>query len=140
MGELEVPSNALYGANTRRAQLNFPISQLRFGRSLIKSLGLIKQSAAETNLELNLIDEKIAQSIISSSQEIIDGKQQITVPRIIAVTKTFSPNKITPLLEIGHLHFGENKIQEAENKWLDIKNRYKQVQLHMIGNLQSNKA
>lgn len=74
MGELEVPSNALYGANTRRAQLNFPISQLRFGRSLIKSLGLIKQSAAETNLELNLIDEKIAQSIISSSQEIIDGK------------------------------------------------------------------
>ena len=74
MGELEVPSNALYGANTRRAQLNFPISQLRFGRSLIKSLGLIKQSSAETNLELNLIDEKIAQSIISSSQEIIDGK------------------------------------------------------------------
>ncbi len=74
MGELEVPSNALYGANTRRAQLNFPISQLRFGRSLIKSLGLIKQSAAETNLELNLIDEKIAQAIISSSQEIIDGK------------------------------------------------------------------
>ena len=74
MGELEVPSNALYGANTRRAQLNFPISQLRFGRSLIKSLGLIKQSAAETNLELNLIDEKIAQAIITSSQEIIDGQ------------------------------------------------------------------
>ena len=74
MGELEVPSNALYGANTRRAQLNFPISQLRFGRSLIKSLGLIKQSAAETNLELNLFDEKIAQAIITSSQEVIDGQ------------------------------------------------------------------
>ena len=74
MGELKVPSDALYGANTRRAQLNFPISKLRFGRSLIKALGLIKQSAAETNLELKLIDKKVAEAIISSSQEVIDGK------------------------------------------------------------------
>lgn len=74
MGELKVPSDALYGANTRRAQLNFPISKLRFGRSLIKALGLIKQSAAETNLELKLIDKKVAEAVISSSQEVIDGK------------------------------------------------------------------
>ena len=74
MGELKVPSDALYGANTRRAQLNFPISELRFGRSFIKALGLIKQSAAETNLELNLIDKKVAEAIISSSQEVIEGK------------------------------------------------------------------
>ena len=73
MGELEVPSKALYGANTRRAQLNFPISDLRFGRSFIKALGLIIQSAAETNLELNLLDKKIAESIIISAQEVIDG-------------------------------------------------------------------
>ena len=73
MGELEVPSNALYGANTRRAQLNFPISDLKFGRSFIKALGLIKQSAAETNLELNLLDQNIADSIIKSAQEVIDG-------------------------------------------------------------------
>ena len=73
MGELEVPSNALYGANTRRAQLNFPISDLKFGRSFIKALGLIKQSAAETNLELNLLDQNIADSIINSAQEVIDG-------------------------------------------------------------------
>ena len=73
MGELEVPSKALYGGNTRRAQLNFPISNLRFGRSFIKSLGLIKQSAAETNLELGLIEKDIANAIISSSQEVIDG-------------------------------------------------------------------
>ena len=72
MGELKVPSDALYGANTRRAQLNFPISKLRFGRSLIKALGLIKQSAAETNLELKLIDKKVAEAVISSSQEVID--------------------------------------------------------------------
>jgi len=73
MGELEVPLDALYGGNTRRAQLNFPISNLRFGRSFIKSLGLIKQSAAETNLNLNLIDKKLAKAIINSSQEVIDG-------------------------------------------------------------------
>ena len=73
MGELEVPSKALYGGNTRRAQLNFPISNLRFGRSFIKSLGLIKQSAAETNLELGLIEKDIADAIISSAQEVIDG-------------------------------------------------------------------
>ena len=72
-GELEVPSKALYGGNTRRAQLNFPISNLRFGRSFIKSLGLIKQSAAETNLELGLIEKDIANAIISSAQEVIDG-------------------------------------------------------------------
>ena len=73
MGELEVPSKALYGGNTRRAQLNFPISNLRFGRSFIKSLGLIKQSASETNLELGLIEKDIANAIISSAQEVIDG-------------------------------------------------------------------
>ena len=74
MGELEVPSKALYGANTRRAQLNFPISSLRFGRSFIKSIGLIKQSAAEINKELNLLTTDIADAIIESSQEVIEGK------------------------------------------------------------------
>lgn len=44
------------------------------------------------------------------------------------------------LLENAHMHYGENKIQEAENKWIDIKNRYKDLQLHMVGKLQSNKA
>ena len=79
-------------------------------------------------------------SIIDKVKEIIDKKQQKTIPHVIAVTKTFSLNKITPLLEIGHVHFGENKIQEAENKWIDVKNRYSQIQLHMIGKLQTNKA
>ena len=79
-------------------------------------------------------------SIIVKVKEIIDRKQQKTIPHVIAVTKTFSLNKITPLLEIGHVHFGENKIQEAESKWIDVKNRYSQIQLHMIGKLQTNKA
>ena len=81
---------------------------------------------------LNLVKNKI--------KEIINRKQLKTIPQIVAVTKTFSLNEITPLLETGHLHFGENKIQEAEGKWTDVKNKYKGLQLHMIGKLQSNKA
>ena len=73
-------------------------------------------------------------------KEIVNEKQLKNDPKIIVVTKTFSLNKITPLLESGHLHFGENKIQEAESKWLEAKKRYKNLQLHMIGKLQTNKA
>ena len=72
--------------------------------------------------------------------EIISKKQLKTKPKIVVVTKTFPLNKILPLLENGHIHYGENKIQEAENKWIDTKNRYKDLQLHMVGKLQSNKA
>ena len=72
--------------------------------------------------------------------EIISRKQLKTNPKVIVVTKTFPLNKIIPLLENGHMHYGENKIQEAENKWIDTKNRYKNLQLHMIGKLQTNKA
>ncbi|SVE46094.1 uncharacterized protein METZ01_LOCUS498948, partial [marine metagenome] len=69
-------------------------------------------------------------------KEIVDEKQLKNDPKIIVVTKTFSLNKITPLLDSGHFHFGENKIQEAENKWIEVKNRNKYLQLHMIGKLQ----
>ena len=72
--------------------------------------------------------------------EIVNKKQLKTYPKIIVVTKTFPLNKIMPLLENGHIHYAENKIQEAENKWIDIKNHYKNLQLHMVGQLQTNKA
>ena len=72
--------------------------------------------------------------------EIINKKQLKSNPKIIVVTKTFPLNNIMPLLENGHTHYGENKLQEAENKWTDTKNRYKDLQLHMVGKLQSNKA
>jgi len=81
---------------------------------------------------LNFVKNKV--------KEIIDRKQLKTIPQIIAVTKSFPLNKIYPLLEVGHIHFGENKIQEAESKWLNAKNKYKNLQLHMVGKLQSNKA
>ena len=72
--------------------------------------------------------------------EIINIKQLKTKPKIIVVTKTFPIKNIVPLLEYGHIHYGENKIQEAEEKWLDIKNNYKNFQLHMVGKLQTNKV
>ena len=72
--------------------------------------------------------------------EIIKQKQLKTDPKVIVVTKTFSLDKITPLIENGHLHFGENKIQEAEIKWSKVKDVNKKINLHMIGKLQSNKA
>ena len=78
--------------------------------------------------------------VINKVKEICDRKQLKTIPEIIAVTKAFSLNNIIPLLEVGHNHFGENKIQEAETKWVKIKNQYPLLKLHMLGILQSNKA
>ena len=61
-------------------------------------------------------------------------------PNIIAVTKTFSIDHISPLINHGHLHFGENKVQEALLKWTNIKQDFIKIKLHMIGKLQSNKV
>ena len=60
--------------------------------------------------------------------------------KIIAVSKTFSFENISPLINHGHLHFGENKVQEAQSKWADLKKINPNLNLHMIGKLQSNKA
>ena len=60
--------------------------------------------------------------------------------KIIAISKTFSLKHIMPLIELGHNHFGENKVQEAATKWSQIKKEKKNLRLHMVGKLQSNKA
>ena len=62
------------------------------------------------------------------------------MPKIIAVSKTFSMDKITPLIEYGHLDFGENKVQEAMEKWSDVKLGKSNLKLHLIGGLQTNKV
>jgi len=82
--------------------------------------------------QLELVQTKI--------NEIINRKQLKTKPKIIVVSKTFSIKDVMPLLEYGHIHFGENKIKEAEEKWTEIKKKYKNLQLHMVGKLQSNKV
>ena len=61
-------------------------------------------------------------------------------PKVIAVSKTFKMDHILPLIDHGHKHFGENKVQEAVEKWSDIKKRNKDLKLHLIGKLQSNKV
>ena len=62
------------------------------------------------------------------------------LPKIIAVSKTHPIENILPLIDHGHLHYGENKVQEALDKWTDIKNQNKNIKLHLIGRLQSNKV
>ena len=62
------------------------------------------------------------------------------LPKIIAVSKTFKVEKILPLIEYGHVHFGENKVQEAVEKWTEIKSKKSNIKLHMIGKLQTNKV
>ena len=81
--------------------------------------------------KLNLVKNKV--------NEIITQKQLKTNPKIIIVSKTFTLDKIMPLIQCGHSHFGENKIQEAETKWSDIKKQFTNLKLHMVGKLQSNK-
>ena len=82
--------------------------------------------------QLNLIKHKV--------NDIVNKKQLKIDPKIIVVTKTFPLSKIVPLLKNGHVHYGENKIQEAEDKWTETKKRFENLQLHMIGRLQTNKA
>ena len=70
----------------------------------------------------------------------IDKLKKVNSINIVAISKTFPMEHILPLVKYGHLHFGENKVQEAENKWRQIKKEYLKVKLHMVGKLQSNKA
>ena len=61
-------------------------------------------------------------------------------PKIVAVSKTFKIDKILPLIEYGHYDYGENKVQEAVEKWTEIKKKYPKIKLHMVGKLQTNKV
>ena len=74
-------------------------------------------------------------------EELIKSKaNHDELAKIIAVSKTFPIEYVLPLIEHGHLHYGENKVQEAIEKWTDIKNENHNIQLHLIGKLQTNKV
>ena len=74
-------------------------------------------------------------------EELIKSKaKQDQLAKIIAVSKTFPIENVLPLIEHGHLHYGENKVQEALDKWSDIKLKNNAIQLHLIGRLQTNKV
>ena len=73
MGEVEVPRDALFGAQTRRALDNFPISELRKPRRFVEALGAIKLEAANTNHELGLLDEEVKNGIVEAAEEVVEG-------------------------------------------------------------------
>src|SRR5437867_7071274 len=74
MGEIQVPGNALYGAQTQRAAENFPISNLRFPREFIRALGLIKLAAVRANMDLGLLDPKLGEAIAQAAEEVLEGR------------------------------------------------------------------
>ena len=74
MGEMSLPANALHGASTHRAVLNFPVSGYRFSRPFIRALGLIKWAAAQANHDLGLLDAERAALIVQAAEEVADGK------------------------------------------------------------------
>src|SRR5205807_635753 len=80
MGEMEVPAEALYGASTQRAVLNFPISGQRFPRRFIRAQALIKRAAAETNAELGLLDSGKSAAISAAAQAVADGEYDDQFP------------------------------------------------------------
>tara|TARA_Y100000992_G_scaffold284016_1_gene233809 strand:+ start:366 stop:1016 length:651 start_codon:yes stop_codon:yes gene_type:complete len=84
---------------------------------------------------MNIIVERFNK--IKSNISKIDNSNAL---KIIAISKTFPLEHIMPLIELGHDHFGENKVQEADTKWHKVKKEKKNLRLHMVGKLQSNKA
>ena len=87
----------------------------------------------------NVVERLIA--IQSEIKELlIKNNSQNRDLNIIIVCKTFSMDKILPLIDAGHVHFGENKVQEAELKWKEAKKKHPNIKLHMVGKLQTNKV
>ena len=83
---------------------------------------------------------RTVENLINIESKIKSSLTNVKLPKIIAVSKTFDIDKIIPLIEHGHLDFGENKVQEAIDKWTDIKQKNSEIKLHMIGKLQTNKV
>ena len=87
----------------------------------------------------NVVERLIA--IQSEIKELlIKNNSQNRDFNIIIVCKTFSMDKILPVIDAGHVHFGENKVQEAESKWKEVKKKHPNIKLHMVGKLQTNKV
>ena len=78
------------------------------------------------------------QNLIKSKQSVLENNK--IIPKIIAVSKTFKLDHILPLIEHGHIDYGENKVQEATEKWSEIKSNNNKIKLHLIGKLQTNKV
>ena len=103
MGEVDVPSDALYGASTQRAVLNFPISGQRLPRRFIRALALIKLAAAETNLALGLLDPDVATAIAAAAEEVAGGSHDAQFPIDIYQTGSGTSTNTNMNEVIAHL-------------------------------------
>ena len=92
------------------------------------------ESINSFNMHQNVNNLVLIQDLIK------DKSKKDELPTIIAVSKKFKISEILPLINYGHEDFGENQVQEALEKWIDIKNNFKNIKLHMIGKLQTNKV
>ncbi|MDX1443691.1 MAG: class II fumarate hydratase [Gammaproteobacteria bacterium] len=103
MGELKVPENALWGAQTQRAVQNFPISGLTMPRAFIRALGFLKAANAEANLELGLMDKKIADAIVKAALEVAEGKHDAHFPIDVFQTGSGTSSNMNANEVISHL-------------------------------------
>ena len=110
MGELEVPADALWGAQTQRAAGNFPISSLRMPRSFIRALGLIKHAAAQANSELGQLETPVMNAIVAAAQEVASGQHDAHFPVDVFQTGSGTSSNMNANEVIAHLatrHLGK---------------------------------
>ncbi|HYW93577.1 MAG TPA: class II fumarate hydratase [Gammaproteobacteria bacterium] len=103
MGELRVPADALWGAQTQRAVENFPVSGLRMPRQFIRALGLIKASAAETNRKLGLLDEDVAAAVIEAAEQVAAGRYDAHFPIDVFQTGSGTSSNMNANEVIAHV-------------------------------------
>ena len=111
MGEMEVPADALYGASTQRAVLNFPISGQRMPRRFLRSLALIKLAAAETNQGLGLLDAAKAQAIAAAAREVADGRHDAQFPIDVYQTGSGTSTNTNMNEVVAHLAAGPPRVE-----------------------------
>ena len=103
MGELQVPNDALYGAQTQRAINNFPISGLTMPPAFIKTVALIKQTAAKVNMQLGLLDDTRGNAIIQAAEQLIQGKHSDQFPVDIFQTGSGTSTNMNVNEVLAHL-------------------------------------
>jgi fumarate hydratase class II len=103
MGELKVPADALWGAQTQRAVQNFPVSGLRMPRAFLRALGLIKHAAAAANKELGLLDAATADAIAKAALEVADGQHDAQFPVDVFQTGSGTSSNMNANEVIAHL-------------------------------------
>ena len=103
MGELQVPADALYGAQTQRAVDNFPVSGLPVPRALIRALGLVKAACAEVNRDLGDMDAALAEAIIAAADEVAAGAYDVHFPIDIFQTGSGTSSNMNANEVIAHV-------------------------------------